>query len=116
MNYILIDNNKEQTLYKNIDKQQYNNIVANLKPTQKLIETTKQSLEVSINYNYNEYNNLINWFNNEYSKLEQKYRRLYTLKLYCDNGEHPYDKLLALYEEAEAKRRRIQELEVLINE
>lgn len=67
-------------------------------------------------YYKQEYNTLINWFNIEYTKLEQKYRRLHTLKIYCDNGMHPYDALIDLYELAERKRRRIQELEVLINE
>ena len=62
-----------------------------------------------------ELDTLTNWFNTEYTKLEQKYRRLYALKLYTDNGYNPYDELLALYETAERKRRRIQELEVIIN-
>ena len=63
-----------------------------------------------------EIDELKDWFANYYEYHEQKYRRLYALKLYCDDGSHPYDKLLALYDEAEHKRRRIQELEVLINE
>lgn len=63
-----------------------------------------------------EYGNLLNWFKFEYTAKEQKYRRLYALKLYCDDGSYPYDRLIELYKEAERKRRRIQELEVLINE
>lgn len=67
-------------------------------------------------YYKQEYNALINWYYIDYTKFEQKYRRLYTLKLYCDDGSHPYDKLIELYKEAELKRKRIQELEVIINE
>lgn len=67
-------------------------------------------------YYKQEYNELIKWFNETYTYKEQKYRRLYTLKLYDDNGLHPHDMLIELYKEAEAKRRRIQELEVLISE
>ena len=55
------------------------------------------------------------WFETEYTKLEQKYRRLYTLKLYCDDGSYPYDKLIDLYNDAEYKRDRIKELERLIS-
>lgn len=63
----------------------------------------------------NEYEELKNWFDIDYARLEQKYRRLYTLKLYCDDGSYPYDKLIDLYNEAEYKRARIQELERLIS-
>lgn len=61
-----------------------------------------------------EINELKRWFDVEYARLEQKYRRLYTLKLYTDDDSYPYDKLLELYREAEYKRARIQELERLI--
>lgn len=54
------------------------------------------------------------WFNTYYAEHEQKYRRLYTLKVYCDDGKYPYDKLIDLYNEAEYKRARIQELERLL--
>ena len=64
----------------------------------------------------NELNNLKQWFNNIYQYQEQKYRRLHTLQQLCDNGASPYDMLIELYKEAEVKRKRIQELEVLINE
>ena len=56
------------------------------------------------------------WFDVDYTRLEQKYRRLHTLLLLCDNGTTPYDMLIWLYKEAEVKRKRIQELEGLINE
>lgn len=69
-----------------------------LKPTQ------KQLAEIEID-------SLRNWFNGYYAEHEQKYRRLYTLKLYCDDGTHPYDKLTELYQTAEKNRKRIQELE-----
>ena len=60
-----------------------------------------------------EYLKLKCWFDQEYAQKEQKYRRLYTLKLYCDDGSYPYDKLIELYNEAEDKRARIQEIERL---
>lgn len=56
------------------------------------------------------------WFDTDYTRLEQKYRRLHTLQLLCDNGETPYNALIWLYQVAENKRKRIQELEGLINE
>lgn len=64
----------------------------------------------------NELNQLKQWFDIEYMRAEQKYRRLHTLQLLCDNGTTPYDMLIWLYKEAEVKRKRIQELEGLINE
>ena len=64
----------------------------------------------------NELNHLKQWFDVEYMRAEQKYRRLHTLQLLCDNGTTPYDMLIWLYKEAEVKRKRIQELEGLINE
>lgn len=66
--------------------------------------TQKELAEIEINA-------LKNWFNRYYSEHEQKYRRLYTMKLYCDDGTHPYDKLTELYQTAEKNRKRIQELE-----
>lgn len=64
----------------------------------------------------NELNQLKQWFDVDYTRLEQKYRRLHTLQLLCDNGETPYNALIWLYQVAENKRKRIQELEGLINE
>lgn len=66
--------------------------------------TQKELAEIEID-------SLRNWFNVYYAEHEQKYRRLYTLKLYCDDGTHPYDKLTELYQTAEKNRKRIQELE-----
>lgn len=63
-----------------------------------------------------EYLDLLAWFDIKYTQKEQKYRRLYTLKQQCDDGSSPYDKLMELYKEAEIKRKRIQEIEGLINE
>ena len=54
------------------------------------------------------------WFETEYSKQEQKFRRLRTLNILCDDGVEPYDALIKLYNDAEVKRKRIQELELLI--
>lgn len=51
------------------------------------------------------------WFNYYYSQHEQKYRRLIALGKMCDDGTDLQEKLLTLYNEAEIKRARIQELE-----
>lgn len=51
---------------------------------------------------------LTGWFSNFYTIHEQKYNRLIALGMTESN---PQEKLLELYEEAEAKRARIQELE-----
>lgn len=58
-----------------------------------------------------EWYNLKNWFETEYTQKEQKFRRLISLNLKCDNGDDPNDKLLSLYALAETKRKRIQEIE-----
>lgn len=58
--------------------------------------------------------NLKQWFNTYYTEHEQKYRRLNTLKQLTDELEDPYNKLVELYQEAEIKRKRIQEIEVLL--
>lgn len=55
------------------------------------------------------------WFKSYYTIHEQKYRRLYSLNKADDDGANAYDKLMALYNEAETKRARIQQLEALIN-
>lgn len=55
-----------------------------------------------------------NWLDTYYMQHEQKYRRLHTLGQKCDNGADPYNELIKLYEEAELKRKRIQEIEELI--
>lgn len=51
------------------------------------------------------------WFNNEYTRHEQKYRRLIALNKLDDNNKNPATLLNELYEEAETKRKRIQQLE-----
>ena len=66
--------------------------------------------------NQNEIENLKSWFTNDYTIHEQKYRRLYTLGLNDDDGLSGYNKLIQLYNEAEIKRARIQELERLLND
>ena len=66
--------------------------------------TQKQLAEIEID-------SLRNWFNGYYTEHEQKYRRLYTMKLYCDDGSDPYQQLMLLYQTAEKNRKRIQELE-----
>ena len=63
-----------------------------------------------------EYADLIYWFNRDYACKEQKYRRLHTLGKLTDEGKDPYQELINLYNEAEIKRARIQELEALIND
>lgn len=61
-----------------------------------------------------EMHELQNWLDVYYAQHEQKYRRLHTLGLKCDNGADPYNELVKLYNEAETKRKRIQEIEELI--
>ena len=63
-----------------------------------------------------EINNLKGWYDNYYTQHEQKYRRLHSLGKLTDDGKDPYNELINLYNEAEIKRARIQELEVLIND
>lgn len=53
------------------------------------------------------------WFDNTYTYQEQKYRRLIALNKLDDDGIDAQTKLVVLYEEAEQKRARIQELEQL---
>ena len=77
----------------------------------------KQYVDILNHNNYIiELNNLKKWFETEYTKNEQKYRRFNTLQMVCEDGISPTNKLIDLYNEAETKRKRIQELEVLINE
>ena len=64
----------------------------------------------------NEINNIKSWYENYYSQHEQKYRRLHTLGVKTDEGKDPYDELINLYNEAEIKRARIQELERLLSD
>lgn len=78
-----------------ITEQEYNEYTAN---RQKLFD---EMLELN------------NWFDGYYAVHEQKYRRLIALNKLDDDGANATDKLTALYEEAEIKRRRIQELETL---
>ena len=59
----------------------------------------------------NEIYQLKNWFNTYYTEHEQKYRRLYSIRTYCDDGSDPYQQLMLLYQTAEKNRKRIQELE-----
>lgn len=63
-----------------------------------------------------ELNNLHSWYDNYYLQHEQKYRRLHTLGKLTDEGANPYDELIKLYNEAEIKRARIQELERLLSD
>ena len=63
-----------------------------------------------------EYQNIIGWFGRTYAYKDQKYRRLIALNKADDDGISASEKLNQLYEEAEIKRARIQELEKLLNE
>lgn len=58
-----------------------------------------------------EWYELKGWFDTEYTKKEQKFRRLEMLGKLTDEGEDPHNKLIELYQLAEVKRKRIQELE-----
>lgn len=87
----------------------------------KLEETIEyENIQVYIEYSIAELANieiktLKNWFDVEYMRLEQKYRRLHTLGKTTDEGKNAYDELVKLYQVAEQKRQRIQELEGLID-
>ena len=56
------------------------------------------------------------WLDTYYARHEQKYRRLKTLGILTDEGKDPYNELINLYNEAEIKRARIQELERLLSD
>lgn len=56
------------------------------------------------------------WFSENYTIHEQKYNRLIALSKLDDSGENPATLLNALYEEAEVKRKRIQQLEQELEE
>ena len=62
-----------------------------------------------------EHKTLKKWFDVEYARLEQKFRRLHTLGKTTDSGKNAYDELVDLYNTAEINRKRIQELEALID-
>ena len=64
----------------------------------------------------NEYEALVEWFDVEYARKEQKLRRLHTLGKLTDEGKDPYNELINLYNEAETKRARIQELERVLSD
>ena len=64
----------------------------------------------------NEYYMLVEWFDVEYARKEQKLRRLHSLGKLTDEGKDPYNELINLYNEAETKRARIQELERLLSD
>lgn len=82
-----------------------------------IIENVKTYIEyTNIELLNKELSALKQWFDEEYTKNEQKFRRLNTLNLLTDNGKNPYEELINLYNEAEIKRKRIQEIEVLLNE
>lgn len=65
---------------------------------------------------YKEYNELRMWFNVTYSYKEQKFSRLIALNKPDDDGIDADDKLIALYNEAEEKRKRIQNLEAILDD
>ena len=56
------------------------------------------------------------WYDKEYAQREQKLRRLHTLGKLTDEGKDPYNELITLYNVAEIKRARIQELERLLSD
>ena len=78
----------------------------------KIAEMPQPSPKEEAQQNLNE---LKQWFDVEYARLEQKYRRLHTLNKFCDDGTRPFDQLILLYEEAERKRKQIQDLEAFID-
>ena len=66
--------------------------------------------EADPNYEHAE---LLLWFDREYGYKEQKLRRLIALNKLTDDGKDASKALIELYNEAEEKRKRIQELEKL---
>lgn len=93
--------------------------VSNMETTTEGCETVEITEEEYNEYTanrqklFNEMLELNDWFDGYYAVHEQKYRRLIALNKLDDDGANATDKLTALYEEAETKRRRIQELETL---
>lgn len=79
----------------------------------KIVEKEKPTIKE--NYN-NELIQLKNWYDNYYTQHEQKYRRLHSLGKLTDEGKDPYNELINLYNMAEIKRARIQELERLLSD
>lgn len=73
----------------------------------------RNTYDSTIDTNINE---LKDWYNTYYTQHEQKYRRLHSLGKLTDEGTNPYDELIKLYNEAEIKRARIQELERLLSD
>lgn len=67
--------------------------------------------EIELGKKFDKIKEIKKWFDNFYTHHEQKYRRLHTLNLLCDDGTLPIEKLTQLYEVAELKRREIQSLE-----
>lgn len=64
----------------------------------------------------NEMLELKTWFDTYYTRHEQKYRRLMTFEELTDEGTDPREELLKLYKTAEINRKRIQELENLLQQ
>lgn len=63
----------------------------------------------------NEHLQLVCWFDREYRRKAEKYYRLSILEILDDDGQDPKVKQLELFKIAETKRKRIQELEKLLN-
>lgn len=81
-----------------------------------IYETRQEWVEYTQTELYeNEHYELKKWFDNTYTYKEQKYRRLIALNKLDDDGVDGQTKLNFLYQEAEEKRARIQELEKLLN-
>ena len=62
----------------------------------------------------NEHFNLKCWFDKEYPPQEQKFRRLKEMGIKTDSGENAGEKLIELYNTAEVKRARINEIEKIL--
>lgn len=95
-----------------------NLIIEEIEPDQfgqRQFQIQKPPAPTEKDFQLEELRSLRNWFDTEYTKQEQKLRRLHTMGLTCDNGAVPYTELINLYTEAETKRKRIQELEGVEN-
>lgn len=73
----------------------------------------RERIETELECRRTELNELKQWFNDFYTYKEQKYRRLITLEK-TEDGLNPKELLIQLYKEAEEKRKRIQDLESIL--
>jgi len=107
-------------MYINVDEETYNNTLYAEAGKAWRVVNNQVVLQIYDNEEYTknlyltELETLKVWFNEYYTKQEQKLRRLRTLGKMTDDGQDPYQALIKLYNQAEINRAKIQELEALI--